>query len=117
DETGFARYILELVAAHVPIQNARLGAFGMEMAHECVAESNEVAAGPTLIAGVDTDVGHEQIEPPIPVVVEENRSRRMTGIGDAGSLGDVAESAAALILEQVIAVAHRRHEQIGIAVV
>src|SRR4029078_3453608 len=45
DETGLARHIPELVPAHVSIQDARLGTFGVEMAHGCVAESHRIAAG------------------------------------------------------------------------
>src|SRR3982751_2316787 len=117
DEAGRPGDISEAIAALIPVQDARLGALRMEMSHERVTQSDEVSTRATLVGGIHADVGHEQIEFSVVVVIEENGARGMSGVSHPGRLGDVAEATAANVLKEMIAVAHCRYEQIGIAVV
>src|SRR5215831_1173610 len=66
---------------------------------------------------VPTDVRHVQVEQAIVVVVEEDGARRMSYVVDARGLRDVFEVAAAVVLEQHVATANGRYEEILIAVV
>src|SRR5256885_7223494 len=107
DESDIARHIPEPIAAEVMIKNARLGALGMQMPHERVAESDEITPGSALVRGIDADVGDEEIEQAVAVVVEKDRTRRVADVADASRLGDVAKFSAAQILEEMVAVPHR----------
>src|SRR3954467_15371034 len=99
------------------VEDARLGAIGLEMSHETIVESDEVASRSLLVAGVDPDIGHEKIQKAVAVVVEEHGARRVTYVSDSGILGYVAKVAIASILEQAIAVTDRSDEKIRIAIV
>src|SRR3990172_3705352 len=73
-EPYFARNVLEPVAAQIAVENARFGAFGVEVAHERVAQTHIVAAGPPLVAGGHTHISHQEIEKAVAVKVEEHRA-------------------------------------------
>ena len=61
-------------------------------------------------------MGDEEIEPAIVVVIEPERARRKSAVGDAGRLRDVGEPARAHVLEQPIA-AESREVDVDAAVV
>src|SRR2546430_2621001 len=113
-QPDFARDVLEPVAAEVVVQNARFGARGVRVTVEGVGPADVIAAGPLLFGGVDADVGDEEVEQAVAVIVEENSARGVTAVADAGLRGDVAKLPAAQVLEQSVAVTHRGDEQIGI---
>ena len=87
------------------------------MAKERVAESEIVAARPSRVARVHTHIGQEQIEQTVAVIVEKHRAGGVAYISDAGLRRDVAKRAVAEVFEEPIPVAHRRDEEVGIAVV
>ena len=99
DQADLARHVLEPAATEVVIQDARFGAVRVGMAVERVRQAHVVATRPLFIARVDADVGHEQVDQAIPVVVEEHRAGRMPHVPDAGLRGDVAELAPAEVPE------------------
>ena len=84
---------------------------------ERVVQADVVAAGPLGVGGVDADIGHEQVEQAVAVVVEEHCTRGVPDVPDARLRGDVAELPAAEVFEQPVAVAHRGDEEVGVAVV
>ena len=90
---------------------------GVEVALEGVAEPDIVPARSLLVGRVAADVGDEEIQQSIAVVVEEDRGRGMADIFEAGLFRDVGEVTASIVDEQVVATANRRDEQIGVAIV
>jgi hypothetical protein len=73
-EAGLGRDVLEPVAAHVPVQDRRLGAVGMQVSRKCIGQAHERAVRPPIVVGVLTDVAHIEIEQAVVVVVEEQRA-------------------------------------------
>src|SRR2546430_7302900 len=75
-----------------------------------------------LIRGVAAHVRHEQVEQTVAVVVEKHRAGRMADVADARLRRDVAELAAAEVLEEPVAVDRKStrlnssHSQISYAV-
>ena len=107
----------EPVVPEVSIQHRVLEAIGMRVAEKRVGEPDIGAVRPHLIRRVAPDVADEQIEQAVAVVVEEHRSRRVRDEIEAGLLRDVPEASVPVVLEQHVAAAHRRDEEILIAVV
>jgi hypothetical protein len=107
----------EPATAEVVVQDARFGALGVGVAVEGIPQAHVVATRADRVGGVDAHVGHEQIEQAVAVVVEEHGAGGVAHVADARLCGDVPELAAAEILEETVAVAHRRHEQVGQPVV
>ena len=66
--------LLEPLAVDVAIEEAVLGALGIEMTAEGVLQSDVIAARSLLVDGVDADTGDEQVQKAIVVVVEEDRA-------------------------------------------
>src|SRR3954470_1997203 len=87
------------------------------MPHEAIVQSDEVAAGALLVAGVHSDVRDEKIEQPVAVVIEEHGAGRVPYVAHSCILGDVAKVPAARVLEQAIAVTDGSDEKIRIAIV
>ena len=63
------------------------------------------------------DVAHVQIEQAVVVVVEEHRARRVADVIHAGRFRNVLEMAEAVVLEQHVAFADRRDEEVLVTVV
>ncbi len=116
-EAGRLGDVREFVAAEVVVEQARLGALGEGVAGEGVGEADVVAAAAALLGGVFADVRDEEVELAVLVVVEEEGARAVAGVGHAGRLADVAELAAAEVLEEGVAHAHGADEEVGVAVV
>ena len=116
-EPDLAGHVLEAVPAQVAVQDAGFRAVGVRVAMEGVRQAHEVTARALRVAGVDTDIGHEQIEQAVAIVVEEDRSGGVTHVSHSRLRGDVPKLPAAQVLEQPVAVSHRRDEQVGVAVV
>src|SRR2546425_957829 len=112
-----ARDVLEPIAPQVPVEDAGLGALGVRVTVERVAQADIVASRPLGVAGINAHVRHEEIEQSVAIVVEEHRARRVADVPDAGLRGDVAEFPATQVLKQAVAVPHPGHEQVGVAVV
>ena len=72
DEPHLLRDVPEPTVAEVAVQDAGLGALGEEMAAEGVFVADVVAAPTALLRGVAADVGQEEVERTVPVVVEED---------------------------------------------
>ena len=89
----------------------------MEVAHERVAQTDVVVARPTLVAGIHTHIRHEQIEEAVAVIVEEHRTGGVADVSHCCLSGDVAKRSMSEVFKQPIPVAHRRDEEVGIAVV
>ena len=110
--------VLELVAAEVAIEDRPLRAIGMQVSGERVEDAFVGAAVALLVERVLADVGDEEIEQAVAVVVEEDRARRVAvGSFDAGLGGDVGEVAVTVVLEEQVSVADAGDEEVGIAVV
>src|SRR5947199_9616653 len=90
----------------------------MQMSGERIPKADPKAVGAPLIARVLADVGDEQVEESITVVVEENCPGRMTSVaGNSGLFRNVREIAVAVIQKEDIALSHAADKQIGVAVV
>jgi hypothetical protein len=70
-----------------------------------------------LFGRITSNVDQEKIQQPIIIEIKEYGGGGMSHIIQARPLGDVVEAAATEVLEQVIAVADGRDEQVGIAVI
>ena len=68
-------HVLESIAAEVAVQDADFGALGVGMAVKGVGQADVVAAGPLLVARIHADVGDEQIEQAVAVIIKEDRTR------------------------------------------
>ncbi len=118
DDAHGVCHVGEAVLAVVAIQDAALGAIGAQVAFERVDEAEVIRVLAGLeVRGVLADVGDEQVEQAVAVVVEEHGARRVAHVVDARGLRDVAESTTAEVLEERVAATYRCHEEIGIAVV
>ena len=99
------------------VENARFRAVSVEVAHECVRHADIVTASPALIGGVHAHVGNEEIQQAVAIVVEEHSAGRVPTVPDAGCSSDVAKLPRAQVLEELIPVAYRGHEEIRISIV
>ena len=80
------RDVDEAVVAHVLVQDAPLGALGLEVAREGVLEAPRSTGSPSpaiVVGGVLADVDEEQVEPAVAVVVEEDRARGVAHVVQA----------------------------------
>ena len=87
------------------------------MPFEAVLHADEIAAVTLLVSRVTTDVAHEQIKPPIVVIVEEQRARRMPHVADASARRDIPEATLAEVFKQDVTDTNRRDEQIRISII
>ena len=87
------------------------------MSAKGIARAQKKTAAAFLAGRVDAHVAHEQIEPSIPVEIEEHRAGRVPGIIKPRLARDVTESSAAQVLEKHVAAPHRGNKQIGQSVV
>ncbi len=111
------RDVLEAVVPHVLVEDARLAAVGVEVAAEGVGETDVGAAAPLLVVGVAANVAHEEVEQAVVVVVEEDGARGVADVVHARLLRDVLEVPVPVVLEEDVAAADRRDEQVHVAVV
>ena len=119
EEARLFRDVDEAVSAFVAIEDAALGALGLQVAGEGVLERHVVlvAGARDRVRRIPSDVDEEQVEPAVAVVVEEHGARRVPGVAEARRRGDVTEAALAVVLEEHVAGPDRRDVQIRIAVV
>ena len=111
-------HVLEAVVSQVPVEDGILEAVGMQVAHERVRQADVRAVGSFLIVGVAADVADQQIDQAVVVVVEEDRAGGVRHRDRRPpSLRDVLEMPVPVVLEQHVAAANRRDEQILVAVV
>src|SRR5205814_7683271 len=102
-QTHFLRNVPEFFATQIPIQDAEFRSLRIQVTAERVAECNVIAAAPTLVGRVNTDVDEEQIQQPVVVKVEENGAGRVSHVIQARFLRDVAEAALAEVINKLIA--------------
>jgi hypothetical protein len=92
-EAGFLRGVLEPAVTEVVEEERRLGSIGVEVPGKGVAHGG-VQAVPSFVTGVLADIGHEQVEQAVAVVVEEHDAGRVRAeAADAGARRDVGERA------------------------
>ena len=72
---------------------------------------------PLFIFGIDSHIGHKQIQQPIVIVVEEFAGRRVRLPARARMLGYIFEAAGSVVDQKLVAQPHCRGVQIDIAVV
>ena len=92
----------------------------MAMAEKGVPRDADVVPVPVaadFVGRVPADVHEEQIEKSVAIVVEEDGARRMAHVVEPGRRGDVAEPAAASVLEQEVSATNGGDVEIGIAIV
>src|SRR6266699_3901328 len=75
----------------VAVENARFGAVGVKVAEERVVQRDIVAAPPPGVAGEHTDIGHEQIEQAVAVIIKKYRAGRVAHVSHSRLRGDVAK--------------------------
>ena len=129
DKPGRRGRIDESAAVDVVEQPALLEAFGLEVPREGVRKRNVIferflpllRRKPTvlgnLLGGELADVGQEQVEPAVAIVVKEDGREGVTAMVQAGSRGDLLELPSPVIEEQPIARAHLGDVQVGIAII
>ncbi len=81
------------------------------------AETDVVAARPDRVGGVDADVGDEEVEVSVEVVIEEESAGGVTDMLEPRLAGHVAESARAVVLEEDVAETDRGDVEVGVAIV
>src|SRR5947207_1296686 len=77
--------------ATVAVENARFGAVGVKVAEKRVVQRDIVPTPPPCVAGEHTDIGHEQIEQAVAVVVEKHGAGRVADVSHSRLRGDVAK--------------------------
>ena len=118
DESGRRGDILEAPTSKIVIENRGLRTLGMQMAGERVAKTDPQAVRAPLFPRVFANVGDEQVEQAVAVVVEKDRTGRMSfGAFYSGLRRDVRELSAAVVPKQDVPLTNGCHEQIGVAVV
>ena len=110
-------YVGKAVAAQVAVQNAAFGVLRLQVVVERILVPHVVAARSDAIAGIGPDVGEKQVQAPVPVVVEEDRGRRVPYVVEPRPAGDIPEQTAAVVLEQQVAAAHGGNVEVAVAVV
>ena len=113
----------KLLPVHMHVDPAPIAPHGVwrkyrdEAPVKCIREPHEEVFSPLLVGSIAAHVRDEQVEQPVAIMVEEHGAGRVRGLSHASQCGDVGESSAALVAEEPVSVPHRRHEQVGAAIV
>ena len=118
-QASLFRDVGEAIAALVAIEDALLEALRLKVAGKRVTEAVVELVIDTVIGcftqffrGVLADVGEEQIQQAIPVVVKEHGAGRMAFMPGTGCIGYVAESPAADVFIQAVSLANGRDVEV-----
>ena len=114
DQSRRLRSILKAGSTPIVEERARLTALRKLPALKGIRTTHVFPGTALLISRIHPNVADEEIQLPIPVIIEEHRTRPVPRLAHRNTrLGrDVAEPTPALIMKQHQPLAYRRHEQV-----
>ena len=114
DQSRRLRSILKTSITPIVEERTRLTALRKLPALECIRTTHIFPGAPLLIPRVHPDIADEEIQLPIPVIIEEHRTGPVPRLAHRNPRlrRDVAEPTPAFIVKERQPLAYRRHQQV-----